>query len=45
VKIYKKGTVTLRLTPAGVRYLRRRGAVTISSPDLDETVDARVLTE
>jgi hypothetical protein len=42
VRIYDEDRVTLRLTPAGVRYLRRRSAVTISSPDLDETVDGRV---
>ena len=43
VRIDEAGTVTLRLTPAGVRYLRRRSAVTIVSPDLDETIDARVV--
>jgi hypothetical protein len=45
VRIYDEGTFTLRLTPAGVRYLRRRSAVTITSPDpiSNNTVHARVV--
>ena len=42
VRIDDTGTVTLRLTAAGVRHLRGRSGVTITSPDSDETVDARV---
>lgn len=42
VRIDDEGTFTLRLTAAGVTYLRRRSAVTIISTDSDESVDARV---
>jgi hypothetical protein len=43
IRIDDAGRVSLRLTPAGVRYLRRSSDVTITSPDLDETIDTRVL--
>ena len=42
-RVAREGTVTLRLTKAGVRYLRRHSAVSITATDFFETVAARVV--
>ena len=42
-RVAREGTVTLRLTKAGVRYLRRHSAVSVTATDFFETVAARVV--
>ena len=42
-RLAREGTVTLRLTKAGERYLRRHSTVSITATDFFETVAARVV--